>query len=267
MFNSLDAIIESSNKIIGATVFLYILFSGGIGVLFKIILTPLKIKITNTKLSKLDNELFDLQLLRVFHGIHVETKQDAELVQLAINQNVLTKKDFRFLSFSPAIGKYKRSKIELLPVTLLLLAMLILSFNIASALQENKYGYAIFSEGVNQVLVSKNKIYDPKLKNYITKRDCKKLPIDSPSIIKSSCRYITTDDTDTQDELNDAINSNNTGTIALFSLLVFILFFAFLGCISYSQYFRTNNIFCQFKDNKKAIKEKQLKANPADESV
>lgn len=249
MFNSLDTIIESSNKMIGVSVFLYILFSGGIGVIFKIILTPLKIKITNAKLSKLDTELFDLQLLRLFHGINVETKQDAELVQLAITQNVLTKKDFRFLSFSPAIGKYKRSKIELLPLTLFLLAMFIVSFNIASTLQGNKYGYAIFSEGDNQVLVSKNKIYNPKLKIYITKRECRQLPIDSPSIIKSSCRFITTDDADAHDELNNAIESNNTGAIVLFSLLVIILFVVFLGCISYAQYFRTNNILCQFKED------------------
>lgn len=262
MFNSLDTIIGTTNKIIGTIVFFYILLSGGIGVLFKIILTPLKIKITNTKLNKLDSELFDLQLLRIFHGIHVDTKKDAELVQLAISQNILTKKDFRFLSFSPAIGKYKKSKAELFPAILLLSAMLILSFNIASALQENKYGYAIFSEGVNQVLVSKSKIYDPKLKNYITKSDCKKLSIDAPSIIKSSCRYIITDDKDIQDELSDAINSNNSGTVVLFSLLILILSVALLGFMSYSQYLRTNNIFCQFKDNKKAKKERPPEINP-----
>lgn len=248
MFTSLDTTIDTINKTIGLVVFLCILISGGISVLFRIILTPLKIKISNTKISKLDSELFDLQLLRIFHGINVESKKDAELVQLAINQGILTRKSFRLLTFGPAIGRFKRSKMELIPVAMFMLIVLTVTLNILSAIKETKYGYAIFTEGVHKVLVSPKNIYDPEDKKYITKRDCKALPKDTKKIIASACFYVTTDNPDGKDELNDAINTNNTGTIIILSISAALIFIIFAGCISYSQYLTTNNTFCKFKE-------------------
>jgi hypothetical protein len=248
MFNSLDAIIESANKLIAVAVFLYILFSGGVGIILKTILTPLKIKITNTKMSKLDNELFDLQLLRIFHGINVESKKDAEMVQIAINKGILTRRDFRFLAFAPVIGKRKHSKLELVPLILMFFVVLTFALNLFSAIKETKYGYAILSEGTEKVLVSTKNVYDIKDNSYITKHACRKLPENTKPIVVKACSYLITDDPDSKEELSDAIHSNDMGTTIILTILGLMLLAAFSGYVFYSQYRKTNSIFCEFKD-------------------
>lgn len=260
MFSSLDANIDSIYKSFWIIATIYIILSGGFGFLFKIVTVPFKIKISDRKLHSLDNNLFDLQLLRIFHGIHVANKKDAELAFKAINEGVIYRHDFKFLTFLPPIGKEKTSKSEAFSISVLLVISIIIIFQLGEVAMEGKYNYAFFNENNNRVLISNNKIYNPIDKKYTLKSECKKNPETLPPIIKSACNYLTTEDEDMRNELAEAIQTNNNGYTVIITFIVTVSFTLLLGTALYFKYRRINNKFCDYKS--KIIKQETPPSPP-----
>lgn len=241
--STVDLIQKISVSLIVMSLFVY----GGWGLLLRIVLTPLKIKICGRTFKKLDDYLLDLQLIKLHHGINVTSKHDAELVFQAISQGVLFRGDFRLLRLAPPIG-LNRSKASWVWLGGgMLIVCLLIDAGIISALNENKYNHAVYTQEKEKVLISHSDIYDIQSERYLLRTDCRKINNDSPSILHDACEYILTEDKDKQDELTWAINRSNNAIVSLLVLMVILFIIGIVSLDLSMQYYKINNKFYEFK--------------------
>lgn len=244
---SIESTVDLIQKIAMSLIVISLFVYGGWGLLLRIVLTPLKIKACNTTFKKLDDYLLDLQLIKLHHGINVTSKDDAKLVFQAISQGVLFRGDFKLLRFAPPIGLKRSKTADVWLAGLIFIGCFFIDIAIISALNENKYNHATYTQEKEKVLISHSDIYDIQSGKYLLRTDCKKINKDTPSILHDACEYILTEDKDKQDELAWAINRSNN---ALVSLLVLMIILFIIGMISLTlsvQYCKINNKFYEFK--------------------
>lgn len=220
---------------------------GGWGLILRIVLAPLKIKVSGRIFKRLDDHLLDLQLIRLHHGINVKNKDDAALVFQAISSGVLSRSDFMLLGFAPPIGLKKSNVADAWLSGLTVIGCFCIVFAAGTSLMESKYDHAVYSQGNEIVLVSQSDIYTPKSKKYLLKTDCKKIDSKEKSILASACDYLLTEDKDKKEELAWAINRNNKAMISLTIMTFIIAAFGMLALILSISYYMTNNKFYEFK--------------------
>lgn len=249
MFNNLEATLDWLYKIIWISIIFYLIFSGGIGFIIRIITSPLKIGFSNADTKNLDSKLLELQLLRLYHGINIENEKDKKMVSLAIKKNALTPKDFRFLYFAPKIGLRKHGKPEIFIFSITSILIFIALFQIATTTKEFRYDYATFTKATDKVLISEIYVYSPPANKYFNKSECKELELSLEPSIRSACRYLTNSDPDMRRELKNAIEKNNSSLTALISTLLTIFIAGCYFNIVYIKFVSTNNKFIEFKSN------------------
>lgn len=171
---SIDSTVELIQKSAVALIITSLFIYGGWGLILRVVLSPLKIKITSRTLKKLDDYLLDLQLLKLHHGINVTTKTDAELVFQAISQGVLCRGDFKLLGFAPSIGLKKSNIADIWLSGMITITSLCIAVGAGFSRHEGKYNHALYSQGSEKLLISELDIYDIKSHQYILRTDCKK---------------------------------------------------------------------------------------------
>lgn len=247
MYLSIDSTVELIQKSAAALIIISLFVYGGWGLILRVILNPLKIKITSRTLKKLDDYLLDLQLLKLHHGINVTTKTDAELVFQAISQGILCRGDFKLLGFAPPIGLKKSNIADIWLSGMITIASLCIAVGAGLSLHESKYNHATYSQGSEKVLISELDIYDIKSHQYILKTDCKKIDDKSRKILSEACSYLLNDDKDKTEELTWAINRNNKAIVSLFTIIVLLVIISLLASILSIQHYQINNKFYEFK--------------------
>lgn len=250
MFDLLGSLVDGVYKIFWLIIALYMLASGGIGYLIRLFSNPFKVDFTDSVIKKLDNEILDLQLLRLYHGINVLNKKDAQLVSKAMDKGILSEKDFLFLYFAPPIGKSKHGKKEIAIFTstlALFFISLIIAFNSEAPY---KYDYASYRMDNEKVLISEVYVFNPIEKEYINAKKCRNLaPSENQSIVASACSYLLTTDIHEKKELMTAIEKNNSNLIAALILLIMTTIISLYLILGYITYYNTNNKFIDFKNS------------------
>ncbi|MBJ9241811.1 Uncharacterised protein [Citrobacter freundii] len=241
--STVDLIQRAAVSLIVISLFVY----GGWGLILRIILTPLKIKTFNKTFKRLDDYLLELQLIKLYHGINVTSKNDAKLVFQAISQGILFRGDFKLLRFAPPIGLKKSNVSDVWLAVLMVIVCLILDASIMSTLNESKYNHAVYTQEKEKVLVSHSNIYDIQSKKYFLKTDCRKINNENDSILYSACEYLLTEDKDKQDELTWAINKSNNAIISLYVLMVILFTISMISLTLSMKYYEINNKFYDFK--------------------
>ena len=250
MFDFLGNYVDGVYKILWLIITLYILASGGIGYLIRIFSKPFKVDFTDRAIKKLDHDILDLQLLRLYHGINVLNKKDARLVSKAMSKGILSDKDFTFLYFSPPIGESKKGKVEIVfyisIITLFLISLLI----VYKSVDLYKYNYASYSINDEKVLISEIYVYDPIKKESLNANQCKDFtPSENQYIVASACGYLLTTDPFEKKELMAAIEKNNSSFIAAIILLMTLFIICSYLIFSCIAYYNTNNKFIDFKNS------------------
>lgn len=247
MFNGLSGTLDWINNLIWLIVIFYLIFTGGIGFLIRLIAKPLKVDFNDIKTKKLDDLLLSLQLLRLYHGINVGSQSDRDLVSQAIRQDVLSSEDFRLLYFMPQIGKEKHSGFEFFMRIFVAVAVVFSVASVAYAAKGLKYDYSGFKENGERVLISEIYVYEPMTNTYFNKAKCKSLQPASKGIIKSACNYLINPDPDLKNELRLAIKQNNSTLMALLVTMSSILIVTIFLIAAYIQFASVNNKFINFK--------------------
>ncbi|MBT0721396.1 hypothetical protein HGT70_08865 [Rosenbergiella collisarenosi] len=253
MFTSLTSNFDFTLKAVALALFFLSLTYVGFGFIFRLSFKMLRIKFSNSKLSKIDEQLFDLQLIRLCHGITLETVSDIELYSEAIRSGAIKAPKGWLLPSYQAAGQRRLKKSESVATYLIaiLLAVFIIAFTV-SVTKGQKYNYAEFSNSSNEhVLVSDIYVYNPTTKHYYNKNRCIALPSTSKEIIRTACDYMLTSDPQMKKELQDAIKTNNknfriVGYIcAMMYLIIICIFFA------YPRFYKFNNAFYDYKTSRK----------------
>lgn len=248
---SIESTVDLIQKVTYSLVIIALIISGGWGLILRVLLNPLKIKVSSRAFKMLDDYLLDLQLMKLHHGINVTNKKDAELVLQAISQGILSPGDFKLLRFAPPIGLKESKLADLWLAGFMVIVCIFTSIGIISSLKDNKYNHAFYSQEKQKVLISQSDVYDIQSGRYLLKSDCKKINSDSKTILASACDYLLTEDKDKKEELSWAIERNNNATISLMAMLVIISIVGMLSFILTAQYYQINNKLYQFKvDNR-----------------
>ncbi|EKN3444730.1 hypothetical protein NUF60_000551 [Yersinia enterocolitica] len=250
MFDFIGSGIDGLYKIFWLIIILYLVVSGGIGYLLRLISKPLKVDFTDRIIKNLDGDFLDLQLLRLYHGINVLNKKDARLVSKAISKGILSEKNFRFLSFAPPIGKFKHGKAEIVLYVALVLLFFASILIVCNSVRTYKYNYASFNAGNERALISEIYVYDPESNEYFNAKQCRELTTTTnKKILISACGYLLTKDPAEKRELMTAIENNNSSFIAAMILIVLLFIITSFLTLGYVIYFDTNNKFIDFKNN------------------
>lgn len=244
---SIESTVDLIQKITYSLIIIALIVYGGWGLILRIVLTPLKIKVSNRTFKKLDDYFLDLQLLKLHHGINVTNKSDANFAFQAISQGVLSRGDFKLLRFAPPIGLRKSIISDVWFACFMGIVSISISIGAIYALSESKYDHAFYTQEEEKVLISQSDVYDIQSRRYLLRTDCKKVKSDSKNILASACEYLLTEDKDKKEELAWAINRNNKATISLTAIMVITLIVGMLSFVLSIQYYQVNNKFCDFK--------------------
>lgn len=247
MFNFLGDGIDGVYKTLWLLIALQLVMSGGIGFIFRIIAKPLNIAFENKKLIQIDKELSDLQLLKLYYGINVSNIEDAELAALAISRKKLKPQRIWLMLFCPAIGNSKHGKFEMLLMGMLFLYCIYNAFSFAIDSKNYREDYVLLSNESGRVLMSEVYVQDIKSGKNFNRAECKHLPEDSTSILKSACNYLTTDDPHLRKELTLAIEKNNGNRMITILSSIFFMFLSIYFVCVYNVYRDVNNQFYEFK--------------------
>ncbi|MCP2003769.1 UNVERIFIED_ORG: flagellar basal body-associated protein FliL [Buttiauxella agrestis ATCC 33320] len=248
MFTSLTSNFDLIIKVIALALFLLLLAYVGLGFVFRFAFKIFKIKFSHPNMESADNKILDLQLIRLYHGINLDSVSDIDLFAKAIiSGKIQTPKRWLLPSCLP-LGKTRMENKHSLFIYLLIL--LIVGFTVSfagSTLKGQKYDYARFSDAQNYVLISNIYVLDPSTKKYYNKQHCNKLTIDDNEIVRTACDYILTNDTQMKEELHEAIRASNmnfqvVGIICSILYLIITCIF-----ITYPRLQKINNEFYDFK--------------------
>ncbi len=176
MFNFLGDGVDSLYKILWLLIGFYLVFSGGLGLILRIITKPIGIGFNNKNLKELDEGLSDLQLLKIYHGINVSSIEDAEMAALAITRGKIKPQKIWLTMFSPAIGNSRQGKLQLFLMLFFFLYCLGGSLYIAYDLKEYRSGYVSISNKNEVVLISDLYVIDKKIIKHITTLTAKHYP-------------------------------------------------------------------------------------------
>ncbi|MRS14398.1 hypothetical protein GJV06_05810 [Enterobacteriaceae bacterium RIT691] len=253
MFTSLTSNFDFTIKAVALALFFLALMYVGFGFIFRLIFKILRVKFSSQKLSKVDEQLFDLQLIRLCHGVTLESVSDIEIYSEAIKSGkIQTPKGWLLPSYQVAgQRKLKKSDSIFAYFIALILVVFVICFA-ASTTKGQKYNYAEFSNSNNEhVLVSDLYVYEPITKHYYNNSRCIELSSTSKEIIRTACDYMLTKDPQMKKELQSAIKTNNTnfrivGYICIITYLIIIgIFFA------YPRFYKFNNSFYDYKTARK----------------
>ena len=250
MFDLLGDWVDGVYKIFWLIIALYIMASGGIGYLVRLFSKPFKVDFSDSVIKKLDNEILDLHLLRLYHGINVLNKKDAQLVSRAMDKGIFSEKDFLFLSFAPPIGKFKHGKAEIaLYISMIILS--VISFLIVyKSVESYKYNYVSYIMNDKKVLISEVYVYDPIKNEYLNAKQCRSFtPSENQDLVASACSYLLTTDPLEKKELIAAIEKNNSSLAAAAILLILLVIISSYLTLGYITYYNTNNKFIDFKNS------------------
>lgn len=247
MFNFLGDGIDGVYKALWFLIGLQLVMSGGVGFIFRIISKPLNITFENESLKKMDQQLSDLKLLKLYYGINVSSIEDAELAALAISRKKLKPQKIWLMIFCPSIGNYKHGKFEFCLMGLLLIYCMYNALGYAVDAKDYKKDYALLSNESGRVLVSDIYVKDLVNKKNYNRTECMTLSEKTPAIVKLACNYLTTDDPYLRKELTLAINKDNDNRTILNASAIFFLCLSIFFIIAYSSYRDVNNSFYEFR--------------------
>lgn len=251
MFTSITSNLDLLIKIIGLILFLLVFSYMGLGFIFRTMFKIFKIKITNANLNKADNELLDLQLIKLYHGVTLDKISDIDIFSEAVSSGKITAISGWIFPSIRVIGKESLTKADSFFRNSLyvVLTALVLSFPLY-ILHGYKYNYAGFTEGNDHVLVSALHVYDPESNKYFDKESCHTINLYNKKVIKMACDYILTSDPEMKNTLSLAIQENNSSIIIVMAITVIMCLIVLGLSISYSRFRRINNEFYDFKRNK-----------------
>ncbi|ELY2909373.1 hypothetical protein SMC87_003856 [Cronobacter dublinensis] len=252
MFTFLGDGVDSLYKILWLLVGFNLVFSGGLGLVFRIITKPIGIRFNNKNLKELDEELSDLQLLKIYHGINVSSTEDAEMAALAITRGKIKPQKIWLTMFSPAIGKSRQGKFELFLMLFFFSYCFGSSLYIGYDLKEYRSGYVSLSNKNEVILISDLYVIDKKNHKTYNNPKCKTLPKQSSELLKQACEYLTTDDPYLKKELAFAIQKNNENMNGTFAACLFFFLLSLFTAVAYFSYRDINNAFYAFKTSEKA---------------
>ncbi|EHM7432262.1 hypothetical protein KGV77_004208 [Escherichia coli] len=248
MISNANEVINIALSIQWIIIALFLIFSGGIGFFLRLVFKPLKIDFPNEVTKGLDDELLDLQLLRLYHGVNVATQHDKDRVFLAMREGVLHPNDFKYLYFAPQIGIRKRSKLDRgVKYFMLLTGIVTMIFLSLWVRNDYKYNYASFISGGETVMVSDVYVYDPDADIYYNKMQCRDPMLKSKGIVKPACNYLVSTDRDIKEMLKYEISENNSLMKRVGVSLSFLYFISVMVFILYYRFNKTNDIFIDFK--------------------
>lgn len=247
MFNFLGDGVDGLYKTLWLLTGLQLLFSGGVGFIFRLISRPFNMDFENKMLRETDRKILDLQLLRLFHGINVSTIEDAELAALAISRNKIKTQRIWLMLFCPPIGKSKHGKIELFLMAIIFIYSLSAAVDLAIEAKNYHQDEVLLRHSEGNVMVSELYVRDVRAGKSFNRSQCSTLPTDSRTLLKTACHYLTSEDPYLRKELAAAISRNNKNLLIALLSALFFLFLAGLTAYSYSAYREVNNQFYEFK--------------------
>ncbi|EOC1698779.1 hypothetical protein ACMSZI_002908 [Cronobacter dublinensis] len=258
MFSFLGDGVDSLYKILWLLIGFYLVFSGGLGLVFRIITKPIGIGFNNKKLKELDEGFSDLQLLKIYHGINVSSIEDAEMAALAITRGKIKPQRIWLTMFSPAIGNSRQGKFQLFLMLFFFLYCLGGSLYIGYDLKEYRSGYVSISNKNEVILISDLYVIDKKNHKTYNNPECKTLPKQSSELLKQACEYLTTDNPYLKKELAFAIKKNNENMNGAFAACIIFFLLSLFTAVTYFSYRDINNAFYEFKISEKTYRKANM---------
>lgn len=217
-----------------------------------LILKLLRVNYSDKEYCEYDKKLYNQQLFRLKNGVRVSSAEDAKLISMALNEGKILRSTLRFTGLFGAVGVKRTMRLEALSTMFFGLLFIFTACTIFYHAPSMKAGYVVYNVGNSEkIYISKHRVYDKKNNLSWNKIECRQIIKNAISVqhLKDACLYITTDDIDLRNELQDAIESEKTGKKVLAGLIAALSAIGGIIIVGFSNFVKLNKIVCDLKGN------------------
>ncbi|MCK6871341.1 hypothetical protein [Enterobacter roggenkampii] len=214
------------------------------------VLKLFRIKYSDKEYVEYDEKLYNQQLFRLKNGVRVASADDAKLISRALNEGKIERSTLRFTGWFGAVGVKRTMRLESFSTIFFGVLFIFTACGILYDAPYMKAGYVTYNVSNSEKLyISKYRVYDKKNNNSWNKFECLKIIKDVTSVqhLKDACIYITTNDIDLRNELQDAIQSESNGKKILAGLIVALSTIGGLIIVGFTNFVKLNKIVCDLK--------------------
>ncbi|MBN3265153.1 hypothetical protein [Pectobacterium brasiliense] len=235
------------NSLLIVTLILCFIRVGGVSFFIKLLLKALRLDYSNSKIKLYEEDFFNAQLFRLFNGVNVKSAKDAELVCEALSEGEIKRSDFRFSGFFGPVGVNRQDRMSVILMSGLFVFCLVCALSLMYLSPPMKLDYTTYNYHGDVVLISHDNVYDPTEKKYFNKKTCSAND-EKKEIIKLSCEYLITSDSEMKKELSKAIDNERASSTIYLTLVLFFASFGGIMFVGYMNFLKINKIICNLKN-------------------
>ncbi|MBU9847158.1 hypothetical protein [Rahnella ecdela] len=208
-----------------------------------------RLNFTDARFIKYDNDLHNLHLFKLIHGINVSSLDDALIVNNALKDKIIKRKLLWFSGYFGEVGVKRELRGDTFFTSLIAFVFIIFSLGMLLSLSSFKYGYASYADAnTPKLLISTYNILDTGNQKTYNKKACTTLKENESQYIKDACNYLTTSDVDLKEELKHYISKEERDLKIAIAFIITFLVSGFVLLIGARNFYKLNNIVCDLKE-------------------